>query len=826
TVVVKEEGYIGTIKLSISYSADGKTVLGYQVLESEETPGIGSKVDEEAYKTLLAGTTLPIYANGMDISAILATAENNNGNSDNNDVVAVPTELKDGVYKAIGEPASNGYVPYVTMTVEGGKITAVTWDEEKNGEWKSELSTTGKYVMKPVWNTQAESMCAYVVEHQGTAGLNLTEAGKTDVVSGVSISVANFTGLIEQAIAEANGKDGTYKVEATPDEKGNYAFVSITIEGGKIVAATWDEMYNGELKSVLSTTGKYVMKPVWDTQAKSMCQYVVDNQGTAGLNLSEAGKTDVVSGVSISVNGFTGLVEECIAKASGLYKDGVYTAEATPDEKGNYAFVSVTIENGKIVAVTWDEAYNGSLKSVLSTTGQYVMKPVWDTQAKKMCQYVVDNQGTAGLNLSEAGKTDVVSGVSINVSGFTGLIEQAIAEANGKDGTYKAEAVPDEKGNYAFVSITVEGGKIVAATWDEMYNGELKSVLSTTGKYVMKPVWQTQSERMCQYVVDNQTTAGLNLNEAGKTDVVSGVSINVSGFTSLVDECLRKAKGGYTDGVYEVVGEPASNGYVAHVIVTIEGGKIASVVWDEEKDGEWKSVLSTTGKYVMKPVWNTQAESMCAYVVEHQGTAGLNLNEAGKTDVVSGVSISVANFTTLIEQAIADANGKDGTFKAEAAPDEKGNYAFVSITVEGGKIVAATWDEVYNGSLKSELSTTGKYVMKPVWDTQAKAMAAYVVENQTTAGLNLNESGKTDVVSGVSISVNGFVDLVNKALTQASATGEIVEPEQPQGETSQGETAQVEATLVDVVSGATYSSRAVIRAINEGYVFLRDNIVK
>ena len=40
-----------------------------------------------------------------------------------------------------------------------------------------------------------------------------------------------------------------------------------------------------------------------------------------------------------------------------------------------------------------------------------------------------------------------------------------------------------------------------------------------------------------------------------------------------------------------------------------------------------------------------------------------------------------------------------------------GNYPFVSITIEGGKIVAATWDEVYNGGLKSELSTTGKYVI-------------------------------------------------------------------------------------------------------------------
>ena len=153
------------------------------------------------------------------------------------------------------------------------------------------------------------------------------------------------------------------------------------------------------------------------------------------------------------------------------------------------------IEGGKIVAATWDEVYNGSLKSVLSTTGKYVMKPVWDTQAKNVSKYVVDNQGTAGL-LNDKGYTDVVSGVSINVAGFAALADQAIAQANGADGVYEVKAEADDKGNYAFVSVTIENGKITAVTWDEVYNGSLKSEISLTGKYVMKPVWDTQAKNM------------------------------------------------------------------------------------------------------------------------------------------------------------------------------------------------------------------------------------------------------------------------------------------------------------------------------------------
>ena len=536
TVVIAEEGFGGEMIIEALYSADGQTLVSYDVTKHSETPDYGSLVDEDDYKAILAGVKLPVTTKGLDISAIIGTVDG----TEAGETATQTAALTDGVYTAQTEADDKGNYAFVSITVEGGKIVAATWDEVYNGSLKSVLSTTGKYVMKPVWDTQAKNVSKYVVDNQGTAGL-LNDKGYTDVVSGVSINVAGFAALADQAIAQANGADGVYEVKAEADEKGNYAFVSVTIEGGKITAVTWDEVYNGSLKSELSLTGKYVMKPVWDTQAKNVSQYVVDNQGTSGL-LNDKGYTDVVSGVSINVAGFAGLAEDCIAQAAtaASYKDGVYEVKAEADDKGNYAFVSVTIENGKITAVTWDEVYNGSLKSELSTTGKYVMKPVWDTQAKNVSKYVVDNQGTAGL-LNDKGYTDVVSGVSINVAGFAALADQAIAQANGADGVYEVKAEADEKGNYAFVSVTIEGGKITAVTWDEVYNGSLKSELSLTGKYVMKPVWDTQAKNMCQYVVDNQTTAGLNLTEAGKTDVVSGVSISVNGFTGLVEEALKQA---------------------------------------------------------------------------------------------------------------------------------------------------------------------------------------------------------------------------------------------------------------------------------------------
>ena len=44
-------------------------------------------------------------------------------------------------------------------------------------------------------------------------------------------------------------------------------------------------------------------------------------------------------------------------------------------------------------------------------------------------------------------------------------------------------------------------------------------------------------------------------------------------------------------------------------------------------------------------LWADQAQALAAYVLEHQGTQGLTVDENGKTDVITGVSISIQDFT-------------------------------------------------------------------------------------------------------------------------------------------------------------------------------------
>ena len=84
----------------------------------------------------------------------------------------------------------------------------------------------------------------------------------------------------------------------------------------------------------------------------------------------------------------------------------------------------------------------------------------------------------------------------------------------------------------------------------------------------------------------------------------------------------------------------------------------------------------------------------------------------------------------------------------------------------------------------------------------------------------IRDRGKTDVVSGVSISIGGFVDLARQCLEQAAG----IEPE-TQAPADDAAVAETEGTSgasqIDAISGATISSTAAVKGINDAYEFLQ-----
>lgn len=121
----------------------------------------------------------------------------------------------------------------------------------------------------------------------------------------------------------------------------------------------------------------------------------------------------------------------------------------------------------------------------------------------------------------------------------------------------------------------------------------------------------------------------------------------------------------------------------------------------------------------------------------------------------------------------------DGTYTAEQADfdAETGWKDNATVTITDGKISAvvlnATSSDAAKGDKISEVAA-GNYDMsvagsKTPWDVQAKAIQDYMVSTQDTTSITFDAAGKSDAISGATISYGHFFDLVNEALAKAEA---------------------------------------------------------
>ncbi len=343
-VTVREKGYGGDIVLNVAFDDTAATISKVEVVEQSETEGLGAKIAEPEFLSQFEGVSAPVYLPGMSAEGddTSAASQEESTAEDNAALEALEgAELTDGTYTASTDSYDDsGFMDEVSLTVKDGKITEVTWDAvTEDGSKKSVMSENGEYVMTedgPTWKEQAEALADALVENQSLGFFNTDEAGKTDSVSGVSISIGGFISLAQQCLEEAAGMeasqnplngaeltDGTYTASTDSyDDSGFMDEVSLTVKDGKITDVTWDAVTeDGSKKSVMSENGEYVMTedgPTWKEQAEALADALVENQSLGFFNTDEAGKTDSVSGVSISIGGFISLAEQCLAEAAGV----------------------------------------------------------------------------------------------------------------------------------------------------------------------------------------------------------------------------------------------------------------------------------------------------------------------------------------------------------------------------------------------------------------------------------------------------------------------------------------------------------------------------
>lgn len=114
-------------------------------------------------------------------------------------------------------------------------------------------------------------------------------------------------------------------------------------------------------------------------------------------------------------------------------------------------------------------------------------------------------------------------------------------------------------------------------------------------------------------------------------------------------------------------------------------------------------------------------------------------------------------------------------FAQEDGFSEKTGWKYIALLkIEDGEIVEAIWDGAHKdaGTSKKTQSKAGEYGMvehgdaQAYWFEQAEKVEAALLETQDPTAIEYDKDGYTDTISGVSIHINEFLGLAEKALTE------------------------------------------------------------
>jgi major membrane immunogen (membrane-anchored lipoprotein) len=184
------------IDIVAAVSSDGKLLRAIDVTAQNETENLGSQIQSKEFLNQFKNGTAPF-----------TFAANYKG-------------LKNGNYHAEDKDFDeNGYKEFVDMKVSAGKITEVKWDAySKDGkQTKREKSEAGTYVMTDTglfWHEQAEKLEKQMVENQAPLYIETNGEGKTDAVTGVSISITPFLRLSTECWKKAGGEQSGTSVDS------------------------------------------------------------------------------------------------------------------------------------------------------------------------------------------------------------------------------------------------------------------------------------------------------------------------------------------------------------------------------------------------------------------------------------------------------------------------------------------------------------------------------------------------------------------------------------------------------------------------------------
>lgn len=398
---------------------------------------------------------------------------------------------------------------------------------------------------------------------------------------------------------------------------------------------------------------------------------------------------------------------------------------------------------------------------------------------------------------------------SIGLVSFGG--DEAVDTSSLEDGVYTGSG--DGYNGPIEVEVTVENGEIT--------NVDVLSHEDSPG--ISDPAF----EEVPAAIVDNNST---------EVDTVSGATFSSEGIMAAVNNALSGEAGEatgssdeaedeeteddgeavvpadteYPDGTYEATVE-GHNGPLT-VVVTVEGNVITDVEVTEHEETEGLS--------------DPAIEEVPAAIVASNST---------DVDVVSGATVTSEAIIAAVEEALGNEDGAE----AEEGPVVKA-ASYVDGTYEGTA-------EAHNGPLSVSVTITdGEIAEVTVTEHEETEGLADPALEEVPAAIVENNSTEVEVVSGATYASEAIMEAVDQALLEAAiayevtveghndpltviveladdnsiVSVEVTEHEETEGladpaiEEVPAAIVENNATEVEVVSGATVTSEAIIEAVN------------
>lgn len=163
--------------------------------------------------------------------------------------------------------------------------------------------------------------------------------------------------------------------------------------------------------------------------------------------------------------GCTPKSEPATTTDTGL-KDGTYTAAGETDSRGYTPEISISVADGKITEVKYDESYG--MKKSQDTAYHENFKSKKDVDLPMAYASIQESL----IATQDPSMVDAYTGATHSSDNFKALATEALKDAKDgdkyKDGNYSAKGAEDERGWTPMASITVEEGKITKAVYDEV----------------------------------------------------------------------------------------------------------------------------------------------------------------------------------------------------------------------------------------------------------------------------------------------------------------------------------------------------------------------